>query len=70
MEQPVVEPVVELTRPPEPVPDVYQYVPTEPVILSPQPPIIRPDQEIDDLKKQLATLTAMIEKIPNKYKGI
>lgn len=27
-------------------------------------------QEVDDLKKQLATLTAIIEKIPNKYKGI
>lgn len=27
-------------------------------------------QEVDELKKQLATLTAIIEKIPNKYKGI
>jgi hypothetical protein len=27
-------------------------------------------QEVDELKKQLATLTAMIEKIPSKYKGI
>ena len=74
----------------EPVSTLYQYVPTEEVILSPHVEVAPPteqqktieelkqvvadltdkSQEVDTLKMQLASLTAIIEKIPSKYKGI
>jgi hypothetical protein len=61
MEEPVVEPAVELTKPPEPVPDVYQYVPTEPVVFAPSVAVISPQQEIDELREMVKALMAKLK---------
>jgi hypothetical protein len=45
----------------EPVSTFYQYVPTEPVILSPQPIVISPQQEIDELKEMVKVLMAKLK---------
>lgn len=47
----------------EPVSTLYQYVPTEPVILSPQPPIISPEQEIAELREIVRQLIVRVEKV-------
>lgn len=44
----------------EPVSTFYQYVPAEPVILSPQPPIISPEQEIAELREMVKALMAKL----------
>jgi hypothetical protein len=40
----------------EPVSTLYHYVPTEPVVLSPQPTVISPQQEIDELREMVKAL--------------
>lgn len=47
----------------EPVSTLYQYVPTEPVILSPQPTIISPEQEIAELREIVRQLIVRVEKV-------
>ena len=40
----------------EPVSTFYQYVPTEPIVLAPQPTVISPQQEIDELREMVKAL--------------
>lgn len=54
-----VEPFVGITKSPEPVPDIYQYVPTEPTIISPYVEVVDTKQkEIDELKELVRQLMA------------
>jgi hypothetical protein len=59
--EPVVEAVIEPVKQEEPVSTFYQYVPTEPVILSPHVEYVDPKQkEIDELKEMVKALMAKL----------
>lgn len=47
----------------EPVSTLYQYVPTEPVILSPHVEVISPQKEIDDLRQYKTLSDERFEKM-------
>ena len=56
------EPVVQHGESLDSVSTIYQYVPTEPVILSPYAEVIDTKQnEIDELKKQLAKISSLLQ---------
>lgn len=47
----------------EPVSTLYQYVPTEPVVLSPYVEVISPQKEIDDLRQYKTLSDERFEKM-------